>query len=213
MYPPLCEEVQIHCNKQVEPGSKTGPTKRSASLSLPAPASSSSSSTSEQGCPVLCRGSKSPKTAIDRAQGPLYPGRKPMNGMAYFSFLFSIFFSFLFPNREWVMQVPSGHTHTKVLPRLKPLRDSSNLHDENCVAESTSQMCLILSLLTATTLVQDTFISPWTPPVASYLASLPPLCTPCNSLSDLFKTSMGWCHLTARDLLMPSHSTENKSMA
>lgn len=101
-----------------------------------------------------------------------------MSRMAYFSFLFSISF-FPFQNSEWAMEVPRGHTLTKVLPRLNaPPGDSSNLQDDNCGVESTPQAYLILSLPTATALVHVIFICPWTPPVASHLVSLPPLFTP-----------------------------------
>lgn len=186
----------------------TGPTKCSVqgwchyhSLLLPPPASSSNL---EQGCSVLCRDSMSPTAAQDS----LYSGKKTINGKACFSFMFPILFLSFSKQQVGNASPPWPHPHQgPARTKCPPGRDPCNLHDGNCGLEPTSPAYLLLSLPTATTLFQVTFISPWTPTVASHLGSLPPLSTPCNSQSDLFKMSIGLCRFTVQDLFVPSHST------
>lgn len=144
------------------------------SLLLPPAASSSNS---EQGCPVLCRDSMWPTAAQDS----LYPGKKKktINGKACFSFMFPILF--LSFSKQQVGNASPQWPHPHQGPartKCPPGRDSCNLHDDNCGLEPTAPASLLLSLPTATTLLQVTFISlgllQWPPTWAHCLHSVLP---------------------------------------
>lgn len=214
--PPPSARVQIQCNQGIELGSATGPTKCSMEDSIIiTPCSAFSDLLFLQTWAKLPRApqkrqvsngglSTDPTSSLPREKTGRWEGL----------FLLIIFHSphpFFSPNSEWAMQVPAGGTLAGSWPDSAP---QGLFH--LAWWQPPSRICtsrLVLSLLTAITLIHVASILHWTSAVASHLALLPPLFTSQNSQSDLFKMSMGLCHFTAQDLLLASHSTQNRSTA